>query len=115
MNKLREFLPMIEEIMVVDSFVRKGCKRCISALTGYVYTFFTLFVISLQTLDLLCHITNASNVETVCEKLLAYLKSTTDADVHFKTEFVDRITELSERYPLKRAEIFHFVKDGSCT
>ena len=28
MNKLREFLPMIEEIMVVDSYVRKGCKRC---------------------------------------------------------------------------------------
>lgn len=77
--------------------------------------FFTLFVISLQTLDLLCHITNASNVETVCEKLLAYLKLTTDADVHFKTELVDRITELSERYPLKHAEIFHFVKDGSCT
>lgn len=69
----------------------------------------------MQTLDLLCHITNASNVETVSEKLLAYLKLTTDADAHFKTELVDRITELSERYPLKHAEIFHFVKDGSCT
>ena len=46
---------------------------------------------------------------------MAYLKLTTDADVHFKTELVDRITELSERYPLKHAEIFHFVKDGSCT
>ncbi|XP_078360431.1 uncharacterized protein LOC144644775 isoform X2 [Oculina patagonica] len=49
-----------------------------------------------KTLDLLCHITNAANVETVCEKLLSYLKSTTDA--YFRTELVDRITELAERY-----------------
>lgn len=49
-----------------------------------------------KTLDLLCHITNASNVETVCEKLLSYLKSTTDS--YFRTELVDRITELAERY-----------------
>ena len=53
-----------------------------------------------QTLDLLCHITNAANVETVCDKLLSYLKSTTDA--YFRTELVDRITELAERYPLIR-------------
>lgn len=50
-------------------------------------------------MDLLCHITNATNVETVCEKLLSHLKSTTDADVYFRTELVDRITELAERYP----------------
>ncbi|XP_022795045.1 AP-4 complex subunit epsilon-like [Stylophora pistillata] len=49
-----------------------------------------------KTLDLLCHITNASNVETVCEKLLSYLKSTTDS--YFRTELVDRTTELAERY-----------------
>ena len=57
------------------------------------------FVHCLQTLDLLCHITNASNVETICEKLLSYLKSTTDVDVYFRTDLVDRITELAERYP----------------
>ncbi|XP_068743857.1 uncharacterized protein [Montipora capricornis] len=51
-----------------------------------------------KTLDLLCHITNASNVETICEKLLSYLKSTTDVDVYFRTDLVDRITELAERY-----------------
>lgn len=49
-----------------------------------------------KTLDLLCHITNAGNVETVCDKLLSYLKSTTDA--YFRTQLVDRITELAERY-----------------
>lgn len=52
-----------------------------------------------KTLNLLCHITNATNVEAVCEKLLSYLKSTTDADVYFRTELVDKITELAERYP----------------
>ncbi|XP_015753041.1 PREDICTED: AP-4 complex subunit epsilon-1-like [Acropora digitifera] len=51
-----------------------------------------------KTLDLLCHITNASNVETVCEKLLSFLKSTTDVDTYFRAELVDRITELAERY-----------------
>ena len=55
-------------------------------------------LIDFQTLDLLCHITNAGNVETVCDKLLSYLKSTTDA--YFRTQLVDRITELAERYPL---------------
>ncbi|XP_067037313.1 AP-4 complex subunit epsilon-1-like isoform X2 [Acropora muricata] len=51
-----------------------------------------------KTLDLLCHITNASNVETVCEKLLSFLKSTTDVDTYFRAELVDRITEVAERY-----------------
>ena len=61
--------------------------------------YFLSFSYCFQTLDLLCHITNASNVETVCEKLLSFLKSTTDVDMYFKAELVDRITELAERYP----------------
>ena len=60
---------------------------------------FTSFSCCFQTLDLLCHITNASNVETVCEKLLSFLKSTTDVDMYFRAELVDRVTELAERYP----------------
>jgi len=71
--------PFIEHLYEV----RFVCISCFSAFS--------------QTLDLLCHITNAGNVETVCEKLLSYLKTT--ADAYFRTELVDRITELAERYP----------------
>ena len=38
-------------------------------------------------------------MEIVCEKLLSFLKSTTDVDLYFRAELVDRITELAERYP----------------
>ncbi|XP_001641922.2 AP-4 complex subunit epsilon-1 isoform X2 [Nematostella vectensis] len=49
-----------------------------------------------KTLDLLCRITNATNVETVCDKFLQHLRHTNDA--HFRSELVARVTELAERY-----------------
>ena len=50
-----------------------------------------------QTLDLLCHITNATNVESVCEKLIAFLRGTIDS--YFRTNLVARVIDLAERYP----------------
>ena len=57
-----------------------------------------LLILPHQTLDLLCRITNASNVETVSSKLIGYLRGTVDS--YFRAELVARITELAERYPL---------------
>ncbi|XP_031567499.1 AP-4 complex subunit epsilon-like [Actinia tenebrosa] len=49
-----------------------------------------------KTLDLLCRITNADNVESICDRLIKYLRNT--VDVYFKTDLVARVTELAERY-----------------
>ena len=41
--------------------------------------------------------TNPSNVTVITEKLIAYLRKTTDEFI--KTDLVSKITQLAERYP----------------
>lgn len=49
-----------------------------------------------ETLLLLYKMTNANNVEVICEKLLHYLKMASDP--HFKKDLVNKIMQLSERF-----------------
>ena len=62
-----------------------------------------------QTLDLLCRITNATNVEIVCSKLIGYLRVTVDS--YFRAELVTRVTELAERYPLYTLIRIQYLSD----
>jgi AP-4 complex subunit epsilon-1 len=49
-----------------------------------------------KTLELLCRMTNPSNVEVICEKLIGYLRSTVDS--YLRSDLVQRITLLAEQY-----------------
>ncbi|XP_003382933.2 PREDICTED: AP-4 complex subunit epsilon-like [Amphimedon queenslandica] len=49
-----------------------------------------------KTLDLLYKMTNPSNVTVITEKLIAYLRKTTDEFI--KTDLVSKITQLAERF-----------------
>lgn len=48
-----------------------------------------------KTLDLLFRITNTANVSVIVDKLLKYLRQTTDS--YLRTELVSRMTQLAER------------------
>ncbi|GAX83960.1 hypothetical protein CEUSTIGMA_g11384.t1 [Chlamydomonas eustigma] len=52
--------------------------------------------LKLKTLELLYKMTKANNVEVIVERMMSYLRTTTDE--HIKKDIVRRVSELAERY-----------------
>lgn len=65
----------------------------------YVHNTYIYYIVSFlsQTLDLLYKMTNPTNVTVITDRLLAYLRSSSNKFI--KADLVSKLTQLAERYP----------------